>query len=115
MKFIRGDTYKFKFQRKNLNGELILIRAEKVWFTVKKNYNTTNIAIQKTLINKGIIFDKDDGFYHVTINSKDTQKLKYKKYVCDIQVETGGVVKTLYKGVMELDKEVTFEGGYDNE
>lgn len=112
MKFIRGDTYKFKFQRKNLDGTPILLRAEKLWFTVKKNYNTTNIAIQKTLQDGDIKFDSD-GWYHVTIDSKDTKKLKYKKYVCDVQVENGGVVKTLYKGIVELDKEVTFEGGYE--
>lgn len=114
MKFIRGDTYKFKFQRKDLDDNPILIRAEKLWFTVKKNYNTSNIAIQKTLQGETIKFDSDSGWYHVTIDSKDTQKLKYKKYVCDIQVQNGGVVKTLYKGTVELDKEVTFEGGYDN-
>lgn len=112
MKFIRGDTYKFKFQRKNLEGNPILIRAEKVWFTVKKNYKTQNKAIQKTLQDKTIKFD-DEGWYHVTIDSKDTQKLKYQKYVFDIQIENGGVVKTLHKGILELDKEVTFEGGYD--
>lgn len=108
MNFTRGDTYKFKFQRLDANGEPILVKAEKLWFTVKKNYKTTEKLIQKTL--SDIIFDAE-GYYHVTLQHDDTKNLKYKKYVCDIQVENSGVVSTIFKGTMTLTNEVTFEGG----
>lgn len=108
IKFTRGDTYKFKFQRKDANNEPILVRAEKIWFTVKKNNKTSEKLIQKTL--NDIVFD-NEGFYHVTIEHEDTKNLKYKKYVCDIQVGNAGVVTTIFKDTIILDKEVTFEGG----
>ena len=108
IKFTRGDTYKFKFQRKDANNEPILVRAEKIWFTVKKNNKTSEKLIQKTL--NDIVFD-NEGFYHVTIEHEDTKNLKYKKYVCDIQVKNAGVVTTIFKDTIILDKEVTFEGG----
>lgn len=109
MKFTRGDTYKFKFQRRNANNEPILTKSQKMWFTVKKNYKTVDKLIQKTLIN-GITYT-DDGYYHITLNHDDTKNLKYKKYVYDIQVENDGIVKTIALGNIELTNEVTFEGG----
>lgn len=112
MKFIRGDTFKFKFQRKDANDEPILVKAQKLWFTVKKNYKTTEKLIQKTLAD--MTFD-DEGFYHITLEHDDTKNLKYKKYVYDIQVENSGIVKTIAMGTLELTNEVTFEGGNQNE
>ena len=38
MKMRRGDTKFYKFQRKDKNGEVITEKAEKVYFTVKKNF-----------------------------------------------------------------------------
>lgn len=108
MQFTRGDTFKFKFQRIDGNGEVITTKADKVWFTVKDNYYTDKIIIQKTLENEDITYD-DEYFYHVIINNQDTQSLSYKKYVCDIQVENNGVVSTIYKDKFTLLEEVTFE------
>lgn len=108
IKFTRGDTYKFKFQRKDANNEPILVKSEKIWFTIKKSYKTTQKLVQKTL--NDMTFDSE-GFYHVTIEHDDTKNLSYKKYYCDIQVENAGVVTTIFKDTITLDKEVTFEGG----
>lgn len=107
MKFTRGDTYKFKFQRKDVNGEPIMAKSEKMWFTVKQNYFTKNIELQKTLEN-GIEFT-EDGYYHVTINPNETNQLMYGNYVCDIQVKNDDVVTTIYKGTLTLTEEVTFD------
>lgn len=109
-KFIRGDTFSFKFQRKNLNDEPILVQAEKMWFTVKKNYKKTDKLIQKTLSDKTISFD-EDGYYHIIIEHDDTKNLKYGDYVWDIQVENKGIVSTIKLGKLTLTDEVTFEGG----
>lgn len=108
MEFTRGDTYKFKFQRLNGNNEVITTKASKMWFTVKENYYTDKIILQKTLENNDITFD-EEYYYHVTINSNDTKELSYKSYVCDIQVENNGVVSTIYKDNFTLLEEVTFE------
>lgn len=112
MDFTRGDSYFFKFQRKDFNGKVIMPKAQKMWFTVKENYVSPQILIQKTLDN-GITYTPEDGYYHVEIKPSDTRKLEYKKYVCDIQIENSGVVNTIYKDKIKLTKEVTFEGGID--
>lgn len=109
MEFTRGDTYKFKFQRLDSENQPIMTKAEKMWFTVKSDYYTENIKLQKTLDN-GIEFS-DDGFYHITIQHEDTKDLTYGTYVCDIQVENSGVVQTIYKDTITLTNEVTFDGG----
>lgn len=110
MNFTRGDTFKFKFQRLSANGEVITTIAEKMWFTVKENHNTNDKILQKTLVDGGITFTTD-GYYHVTIDPKDTKNLFYRSYVYDIQVENNGVVQTISKGNVTIAEEVTFEGG----
>lgn len=109
MEFTRGDTYKFKFQRLDSDNQPIMTKTEKMWFTVKTNYYTEDIKLQKTLDN-GIEYT-EDGYYHITIEHDDTKDLSYGAYVCDIQVENAGVVQTIYKGNLTLTNEVTFDGG----
>ena len=113
IKFTRGDTYSITFQRKDANGNVIPVKSEKMWLTVKKNYKTETILIEKTLADGTIQYD-EDGFYHVTFEPQDTRNLKYKKYVFDIEVENMGVVSTIYKGIIELTNEVTFKGGVNS-
>lgn len=115
MEFTRGDSHGFCFQRKDFNGELIKSKSEKMWFTVKKNYKTTEILIQKTLENGEITYTDDDFTYHIMINPNDTKKLNYGDYVYDIQIENAGIVKTIAKDTLTLTEEVTFEGGEQNE
>lgn len=106
LKFTRGDTFSFKFQRKDKDGEIIETISEKMWFTVKKNYNSTDTLIQKTLLND-IVFDDETKYYHVTIQSEDTRELNYGDYVYDIQIMNGEIVQTIAKGSLKLDTEVT--------
>lgn len=107
MKFTRGDTYMFKFQRKDDNDKIIKSIADKMMFTVKKNHNTENILFQKSLADGTIRFTSD-GYYHIEIEPKDTQNLRYGNYVCDIEVEQAGKVTTIYLDKITLGKEVTF-------
>ena len=109
MEFTRGDTKKYKFQRKDINNNVIELESQKVWFTVKDNVNTNEILIEKTLDN-GMTFD-DEFYYHILIEHEDTKDLEYKSYVCDIQVENDGVVTTIYHDYLTLTSEVTFKGG----
>ena len=114
MEFTRGDTKKYKFQRIDKDNNAIETKSQKMWFTVKENYYTNTILIEKTLEDNTITFD-DEFYYHILLNHNDTKDLSYRKYVCDIQVENDGVVTTIYKDDFILTEEVTFKGGnYDN-
>lgn len=106
MEFYRGDNFKFKFQRKNRNNEVITTLPRKLYFTVKENHYKTEFLIQKTLEN-GIIKDEDN-YYHVEILPEDTNNLKYKEYVYDIEVITDTYKKTIASGTLLLKEETTF-------
>ena len=110
MEFTRGDTKKYKFQRKDANNNVIETISQKVWFTVKVNDNTDEKILQKTL-DTGITFTDNDYYYHVLFDHDDTKDLDYGSYTCDIQVENEGVVATIYKDFFTLTSETTFEGG----
>lgn len=111
LEMIRGDTFILKFQRKDSEGEVIKKLPDKMWLTVKKNYKTQDIAIEKSLENETIFFDEDDYFYRVILEHEDTKDLKYKTYVYDVQVETDNIVETICLGTLTLTEEVTFKGG----
>lgn len=116
MKFTRRDTFKFMFKRIDANGEVIPVIADEMWFTVKEDYNTTNIKIQKKLSNNEITFDDNDYSYHITIQSADTASFVYdREYVYDVQVQQDYVIKTIIKGTLVVTPEVTFEGVEINE
>lgn len=109
MEFTRGDTKKYKFQRKDVDNNIIETKSQKMWFTVKTDNFTNNIVFQKTL-DSGITFDSDF-YYHILIDHDDTKDLDYATFKCDIQVENNGVVSTIYKDKLTITSEVTFEGG----
>lgn len=111
LEMIRGDTYILKYQRKDFDGEVIKKKPDKMWFTVKKNYKTSEKAIEKTLEDENIFFNEDDYYYRIILEHEDTKDLKYKTYVFDVQVETDNIVQTICLGTITLTNEVTFEGG----
>lgn len=105
MKIVRGDTAQFKFQRLDSNNEPILIEADAIYFTVKKNYFTEDYVIQKKL--SDMTFD-EQGYYHFKIEPEDTNDLLYKDYVYDIEVIVGDYKQTISKGVLTITEEVTY-------
>ncbi len=106
--FTRGDTFQFKFEIKDKEGEkLPLGVGTKIYFTVKKNRNSKKVLIQKTLGN-GIEYR--DGFYYVRINASDTSPLAYGTYIYDIEFKQDDIVKTLTLGEISLTDETTFKG-----
>lgn len=110
IEFTRGDSYFFKFQRKNANG-IITEAPDYLYFSVKDNYNTKNVIFQKT-INNGMVYNEEDTYWHVTINPEDTNYLPYEDYNWDIEVITPTYKKTLARGILTFEKETTFP---DNE
>lgn len=105
MKFTRGDTHCFRFQRKR-NKQPIVDQAENIYFTVKEyNSDDAPVLIQKTI--EDIEFDSNY-YYHVSILPKDTNELEYKTYYYDIEVKIGeDYVKTIKKGQLILTDEST--------
>ena len=49
MNMTRGDTYEFKFQRKNQNKEVITEKPDKMYFTVKENDEMEDFILQKKI------------------------------------------------------------------
>lgn len=106
--FIRGDTFSFKFKLVDSADNILKLTGEdELYFTVKNNYNQTNIVLQKRYSN-GDIVNKGD-YYFITLGHEDTAKLKYGSYVYDIELVSGELVKTLILGNIELTDEVTFK------
>ena len=115
MQFTRGDTYKFKFQRKDASGNVITTAPAKLYFTVKYDKTTKAPAFQKSLGN-GITFDTTEGdgqyVYHCLISPEDTETLPFGDYTWDIEVTVGSdpvqYVQTIAKGTLTLLTESTW-------
>lgn len=107
---IRGDTKGYKFQRIDSNGSVIMTPPDKLYFTVKKTYESQEMLIQKRLPD----FEIDSqGFYHFVILPTETNDLQYGKYVFDIEVIVEGVKTTVARGDFILESEVTFADDED--
>ena len=76
----RGTTLKLKAQRLDANGDPILIKAEELYFIVKKRWTDSVALITKDL--SDMTFD-EEGYYHFTITPTDTENLPYGTYVWD--------------------------------
>ena len=86
----RGDIRNIKF--KVTSGETAYTDFTEIYFTVKRDYNASNFLFQKKLSDGTISLD-GEGFYNLTLESEDTEGLEYKKYVFDIEVVKGDVIK----------------------
>ena len=73
---IRGDTTPLMFQRKDNNGDVIKLRADKIYFTVKKSDLPDEVLFQKTI--DDMTFD-EDGTYHYFSNETDANDIEILK------------------------------------
>lgn len=109
LEMTRGDTLKFKFQRKTENEEVIKEKVDEMYMTFKKSIYSKDILFQKSLKDGTITYDSETGYYHAVIEPKDTENLSYyDDYVFDIEITHNNVVKTILKGTLNLTEEVTF-------
>jgi hypothetical protein len=76
----RGTSLRLKAQRLDANGDPILVKAEEIYFIVKKRWTDTQALITKDL--SDMEFD-EFGYYHFTIGPTDTEKIPYGQYVWD--------------------------------
>lgn len=107
LKITRGDTCKYVLELKTKNNvDVEVSNISSIFFTVKENVKNTEYLFQKKL-NDGISLE-DDGRYHITINSKDTDNLSFGTYYYDIQINFKNNEKyTVAKGNFVVDYEVT--------
>ncbi len=105
--FPRGDTCPITFELIDSNKQIIqLSNSGEIYFTMKKNYNTTNYILQKRY-SLGEITHTDNK-YSLMLHSGDTAKLNYGSYVYDICVKSGDLTITVCKGQITLTNEATF-------
>ena len=104
--FPRGDTCPVSFSLTDANGEpLVPTETTEIYFTMKKNYNTANVILQKRLSTGAITVT--DGVCSFTLTHQDTALMNYGKYNYDIQLKEGLYVKTLVIGEITLTNEAT--------
>jgi len=108
IEFTRGDTCPLKFNLVDENGNLIEpTSTDEMYFTVKKNFNTSEVLFQKKFTNDDIELDEDG--YKLVLTPDDTATLNYGSYVFDICIKSTDLTKTLAIGQLTLTNEVTFK------
>ena len=105
MELIRGDTGKYRFQRKDVNGDVITEKADEVYFTVKTNGYSDNVLIQKTI--DDMEFD-EEYYYHFTIEPYNTDELEFGTYQYDIEVIQDDLKTTIARGELVIEEEITW-------
>lgn len=108
IKMVRGDTLRFKFQRTLLDGTLIKEKVDEMYITFKKRMTSQEFSFQKRLSDNTIKFDEETGYYHIVIEPKDTESLRFGEYVFDVEITKDEFVKTIMKGILILEEEVTW-------
>ena len=111
LEFTRGDTKKIKFQIKDANGNILRqlnSTNEEIYFTVKKSRNDEQFKFQKRYSEGDITYS--DNYYHIVIQSSDTEDLAYGTYLYDIEIKTDEFTKTIALGSVTLTDEITHKG-----
>ncbi len=96
----RGDSADINVKITDANGDIYtLAEGDVIKFTLKKNCETSDIIIQKTLVNSII-----------SLQPADTEDLSYGTYYFDVQLTTAGadVYTVVSPHRFIIDKEVTF-------
>ncbi len=104
--FPRGDTCPVSFDLTDASENELKQEDLEITFTMKKNYNTSDVVIQKRLSQGEIKLEGKIGSF--AIEHSDTSNLKYGNYVYDIEVVSGDYHKTLVLGTITLTNESTF-------
>ena len=96
----RGDTMSFGIEIEGLDQDL-----ETAYFTCKKNHGEAPM-FQKSLGNG--ITKQETNKYVVRIAPDDTENLQPGKYFYDLEIGANGDRFTILKGVLELERDVTY-------
>lgn len=100
----RGDIRPVNFVVKGLKD--CDIEFDEIYFTVKLASTRPGFLFQKRL-STGDIEIMEDGSYQFTIDSEDTNQLKYGRYVFDFELVSGADIKQTFIGELILTDEAT--------
>ena len=106
---VQGDTSPvFKFQRKDVNDNVITTLPQKMWVTFKTDTITDKVLIQKTL-GAGIEYSEDDNYYRFSLQPDDTANICCGTYGFDIAIldEMGNKFTLLNNGVLNISSHYT--------
>ena len=108
IEFPRGDTCPLKFTLEDKDGNILVLgSSDELFFTIKNNFNTNTVKLQKKY-STGDIVQEEDQSYKLIIEAEDTANWKYGSYVFDICLVSGDYTKTIAIGNLTLTNEVTF-------
>lgn len=108
IEFPRGDTMPFLLSIKDEEGNVLIPSlGDEIYFTMKKNYSSRDVVLQKRFSSGDILIQ--DGELTFTLEHNDTADLKYGTYSYDIQLISGDFVRTLIIGEITLTNEATWK------
>lgn len=105
---IRGDSYLLTFALLDKAGNPYeLTPLDKCYFTVKRKYSDVEYVLQRRL-GEGISYNTETQLYEIRLTPSCTCDIDCGGYVYDIKVKIADeIAKTLVKGVLVLDSNVT--------
>lgn len=107
IEFPRGDTCPLCMTLKDSDGNVLIpTEGDEIYFTVKKNYTTQDVVLQKKYSNDD--FEVVDGVIKFVLSHSDTASLAYGSYNYDVQFKSNDYVKTILKGSITLTEEATW-------
>lgn len=104
IRMTRGDTLAFGIEVTDQDGNGMTL--DSAYFTCKKNLTDAENLFQKSLGN-GISAGSKTGQYTVRVAPSDTSDAEIGFYFYDLQIGVGADVYTIYKGVFEIEHDVT--------
>lgn len=107
VKMVRGDTLAFALK---VEFDEDVQELDTAFFSCKKNYDDYVYIFQKSL-NDGIeIVDSDEKSvtYRIRVAPIDTKTLEPGNYFYDFQIGINQDVFTIRKGVLKIEKDMTF-------
>lgn len=114
LKLTRGDTHTITFGILMDDGNHYeLQEGDKLYFTVKKSFFSKDCVLQKTF-GDGITYNAETKEYCIELEQLCTCELDCGQFVYDIEIIINSndpcIVKTLVKGNLIIDTEVTHKG-----
>lgn len=100
----RGDIRPARFVIKS--GSETVTDFDEIYLTAKTSFTNPAYLFQKRLTTGDITIV--DGGFQFTIKPEDTNRLKYGKYVFDIEVVRGNDIKQTFIGELYITEESTF-------
>mgnify|MGYP003288071462 CR=1 FL=1 len=107
VKMVRGDTLAFALK---VEFDEDVQTLDSAYFSCKSNYDDYGFIFQKSLSDGIEIVDSDEisVTYRVRVAPTDTKTLEPGNYFYDFQIGINHDVFTIQKGVLKIEKDMTY-------